>query len=357
MTRKKATISAESFGQCPLPITQHDTVQLGHGSGGRMMADLIGKLFLWAFDNPVLNALEDAAVLEVNGQRLAFSTDSFVVDPIFFPGGNIGELAVNGTVNDVAMSGARPLFLSVGMILEEGLPLEELRRVVESMREAARRAGVVIVTGDTKVVNKGKGDKLFINTAGLGVIVHGFVPSSHRVLPGDVLILNGGIAEHGIAILSQREGLAFETPVRSDTAALNGLVEVILRAGGEAVHALRDPTRGGLAATLNEFAEASQVEIEVDEESIPLREPVAAACELLGLDPLYVANEGKLVAAVSPERAEKVLEAMRAHPLGESAAVIGKAKAGAPGRVVLNTLIGGSRIVDLPVGEQLPRIC
>ena len=350
-------ISPESFGQCPLPITQHDTVQLGHGSGGQMMNELIAKLFLWAFDNPYLKALDDFALLELNGQRLAFSTDSFVVDPLFFPGGNIGELAVNGTVNDVSMSGARPLFLSVGMILEEGLPLEDLRRIVESMRDAARRAGVVVVTGDTKVVNKGKGDKVFINTAGIGLIEREFVPSGHKLQPGDRILLSGPIAEHGIAILSRREGLSFETPIESDTAPLNGLVQTILDVGGPAVHALRDPTRGGVAATLNEFAQASGVEIEIEEASIPIRDPVTGACELLGLDPLYVANEGKLIAAVAGDKAETVLEAMRKHPLGSQAEMIGRVLEGHPGRVVLRTTIGGKRIVDLPVGEQLPRIC
>ncbi len=350
-------LSPESFAQCPLPITQHDTIQLSHGSGGKMMNTLISKLFLWAFDNPTLNQLDDQAVLEVNGQRLAFSTDSFVVDPIFFPGGDIGDLAVNGTVNDVAMSGARPLFLSAGFIIEEGFSLEELKGVVESMRRAAKQAGVAIVTGDTKVVNKGKGDKIFINTAGIGLIEHDYEIGCSRLQPGDVLIVNGSLADHGVAILSRREGLAFETPIASDTAALNSLVAVILEAGGAGVRAMRDPTRGGLAATLNEFAEASQVGLRIKEDRIPVKAPVRGACEILGLDPLYVANEGKLMVAVARDKAEAVLSAMQDHALGKESVVIGDVVAEKPGLVTMQTRIGGWRIVDMLVGEQLPRIC
>ncbi|GBD93848.1 hydrogenase expression/formation protein HypE [bacterium BMS3Abin05] len=353
----KKELAPEDFAQCPLPIGQHETIQLGHGSGGKMMSDLIDKLFLWAFDNPLLRQMDDAAVLDLNGVRLALSTDSFVVDPIFFPGGNIGELAVNGTVNDISMSGARPLFLSVGMILEEGFSLDELRRIAESMRTAADHAGVKIVTGDTKVVNKGKGDKIYINTTGMGLIERNFVPSSRNLKSGDQIILSGNIAEHGIAILSQREGLAFQVPIESDTASLNGLVTSILDAGEEAVHSLRDPTRGGLTATLNEFAKTSHVGIQIYEEKIPIQEPVSGACELLGLDPLYVANEGKLVAVVAKNRAEKVLEAMHAHPLGAHSEIIGEVLAAKPGMVIMRTHIGGWRIVDTLVGEQLPRIC
>ncbi len=322
-----------------------------------MMNDLISKLFLWAFDNPYLRKMDDQAVVEINGVRLAISTDSFVVDPIFFAGGDIGELAVNGTVNDVCMSGARPLFLSAGFVLEEGFSLVELRRIVESMRAAATRAGVMIVTGDTKVVNKGKGDKIFINTTGIGVIEHGFALSSGNLKPGDILLLSGSIGDHGMAILSRREGLAFETPIASDTAALNGLVEVILQAGGDGVHAMRDPTRGGLAATLNEFAVTSKVGIRIREDRIPVKSAVAGACEILGLDPLYVANEGKLVAAVAREKAETVLKAMRAHPLAPDAAIIGDVVADRAGLVSMQTKIGAWRVVDLLVGEQLPRIC
>ena len=353
----KNDLISEGFGLCPLPITQHDTIQLSHGSGGRMMNDLIGKLFRWAFANPQLDKLDDQAVVEINGVKLAMSTDSFVVDPIFFPGGDIGELAVNGTVNDVCMSGARPLFLSAAFVLEEGFSLPDLQRVVESMRAAAARAGVMIVTGDTKVVNRGKGDKIFINTTGLGVIEHGLELSSCRLQPGDALLLSGSIGDHGMAILSRREGLAFESPIVSDTAALHGLVDRILDAGGAGVHALRDPTRGGLAATLNEFAEASKVGIRIRQDRIPIKGAVAGACEILGLDPLYVANEGKLVAVVAREHAEAVLDAMRKHPFGTESAIIGDVVADRPGLVTMQTRLGAWRIVDMPVGEQLPRIC
>lgn len=354
MNRKPAP---EDFASCPLPISSHDTVQLGHGSGGRLMNDLIRKLFVWAFDSPELRRLDDAAVLNLDGGRLAMSTDSFVVDPLFFPGGDIGDLAVNGTVNDVAMSGARPLWLSAGFILEEGLPLEDLRAVVGSMRAAAARAGVAIVAGDTKVVNKGKGDKIFINTTGIGVLEHDLTISSGNVRPADHILVSGGLAEHGIAVMSRREGLAFETPIESDTAPLHDLVGGILEAGGDAVHALRDPTRGGLASCLNEFAVAARVGILIREDRIPVKPGVAGACELLGLDPLYVACEGRLVAAVAPDRAGAVLEAMRAHPHGRDAVMVGEAGGDRPGRVVLETAIGGHRMVDLLVGEQLPRIC
>ncbi len=353
----KENVTRGFVGQCPLPINSHDTVQLSHGSGGKMMNDLISKLFLWAFDNEHLNKLDDQAVLNVNGQRFAFSTDSFVVDPIFFPGGDIGDLAVNGTVNDVCMSGARPLFLSAGFIIEEGFALAELQRIVESMKAAADRAGVMIVTGDTKVVNRGKGDKIFINTAGIGLIEHDYVVSSKSLVSGDMILLSGSLADHGMAILSKREGLAFDAPIESDTAALNGLVDEILKAGGEAVHALRDPTRGGLAATLNEFAAASSVGIRIKQDRLPINAPVAGACEILGLDPLYVANEGKLVAVVARDKSEEVLAAMRAHPLGAEAVIIGDVVSERPGLVTMQTGIGGWRIVDMLVGEQLPRIC
>lgn len=343
--------------QCPLPITKHDTIQLSHGSGGKMMNDLISKLFLWAFDNPYLKKMDDQAVVEINGVRLAISTDSFVVDPIFFPGGNIGELAVYGTVNDVCMSGARPLFLSAGFVLEEGFSLDELRKIVESMRSAAARAGVMIVTGDTKVVNKGKGDKIFINTTGIGVVEHGFALSSCNLQPGDALLLSGSIGDHGMAILSRREGLAFEAPIESDTAPLNGLVEEIIKAGGGSVHALRDPTRGGVASTLNEFATASKVGIRIRQDRIPVKPAVSGACEILGLDPLYVANEGKIIAAVAREKAEAVLGAMRGHALGKDSVIIGDVVADRPGLVSMQTNLGAWRIVDMLVGEQLPRIC
>jgi hydrogenase expression/formation protein HypE len=351
------TIHIDGFGLCPLPITEHDTVQLSHGSGGKMMNRLIRDLFVWAFDNPELKRLEDCATLVMKEGSVSMSTDSFVVDPIFFPGGNIGELAVNGTVNDIAMSGARPLYLSVGMILEEGLSLSDLREIVISMRRAADRAGVTIVTGDTKVVNRGKGDKVFINTTGLGVIEHDFTIGSGCLKSGDVIIVSGSIADHGMAILSKREGLQFETPIASDTAPLNGLVESMLEAGGEAIHALRDPTRGGVAATLNEFAIASEVQIDIREETLPIKPPVSGACEFLGLDPLYVANEGKLIASVSPHAAEDVLGAMNGHEFGRDATIIGSVVDGRAGLVTMQTRIGGWRIVDTMVGEQLPRIC
>ena len=350
-------IRAESFAQCPLPISQHDTVQLGHGSGGLMMHDLIGKLFRWAFDNPTLNRMDDQAVVTVDKNRIAISTDSFVIDPLFYPGGNIGELAVYGTVNDVAMCGARPKFLTAGFIIEEGLSLVDLQKIVISMRDAAQACGVTIVTGDTKVVNRGKGDKLFINTTGVGVLEHNFTISGANLQSGDIVILSGSIAEHGIAVLSKREGLAFETSIVSDAAPLHELVQVMLNAGGEAVHAMRDPTRGGVAATLNELAQSSKVGIRIIEKSIPVLPAVASACGLLGLDPLHVANEGKLIASVAPASAEHILAAMQSHPLGKSASIIGAVVSESPGEVQLQTPLGSWRILDMPVGEQLPRIC
>ena len=350
-------LSPESFAQCPLPITAHDTIQLAHGSGGKMMNDLIGKLFLWAFENPVLDRQDDQGIVEIHGARVAVSTDSFVVDPLFFPGGDIGELAVNGTVNDVCMCGATPLFLTAGFILEEGVPLETLKKVVESMRAAALKAGVTIIAGDTKVVNKGKGDKVFINTTGIGLVEHGYSISSRNIKPGDVLLISGTIGDHGVTILSQREGLAFQAPVESDTAALNGLVRQVVDAGGEGVHAMRDPTRGGLAATLNEFAAASRVGIKIHEDRIPIDPAVSGACELLGLDPLYVANEGKALVVAAESVAERVLEAMKSHPLGSNAAIIGRVVREDPGLVSMRTRLGTWRIVDMLVGEQLPRIC
>ncbi len=321
------------------------------------MNDLIGKLFLWAFANPVLDRQDDQGVVEIRGVRVAVSTDSFVVDPLFFPGGDIGELAVNGTVNDVCMCGATPLFLTTGFILEEGMPLETLKKIVESMRAAALKAGVTIIAGDTKVVNKGKGDKVFINTTGIGIVERGLSISSGNLQPGDVLILSGTIGDHGITILSQREGLAFQAPVESDTAPLNELVRCIVDAGGEGVHAMRDPTRGGLAATLNEFAVASRVGIKVHEDRIPVDPAVAGACELLGLDPLYVANEGKALVATDESAAENVLKAIKKHPLGRNAAIIGRVVREDPGLVSMRTRLGTWRIVDMLVGEQLPRIC
>ena len=345
------------FGSCPLPIFDHKQIVLGHGSGGKLTAELIEKIFLPAFSNPVLSKLNDQAVLQVNGSRLAFTTDSFVVTPIFFPGGDIGTLAVNGTVNDLAMSGARPLYLAAAFILEEGLPSDDLRRVVESMRDAANAAGVQFVTGDTKVVNRGKGDKLFITTTGIGLIEGPVNISADAAKPGDKIILSGYVGDHGMAIMSQREHLEFDGAIESDCAALHGLVATMLEAGAEQIHCMRDPTRGGVATTLNEIASHSRVGMKLEESAIPVRESVRGACEVLGLDPLYVANEGKLVAVVAPQAADAILKKMRAHPLGQQAAIIGEVVSTHPGMVLMKTGIGGTRILDVMFGEQLPRIC
>jgi len=341
---------------CPVPIPARDSVLLGHGSGGKMSSDMLRDIFLPAFQNPVLGRLDDQAIVEVNGCRLAFTTDSFVVKPLFFPGGDIGTLAVNGTVNDLAMGGAEPLFLSLAFILEEGLPMEVLRQVVESVRVTAAMAGVLVVTGDTKVVEKGSGDSLFVNTSGIGLVPGELRLSADRARPGDLVLLSGTIGDHGITILSQREGLEFESEIRSDTAALHGLVADMLRASTE-IRCLRDPTRGGLSSSLNEIAERSQVSIELQESAIPIREEVRGACEMLGLDPLYVANEGKLIAIVESAAAEAILEAMRRNPLGRDAQVIGTVSEAHPGMVTMRTRLGTSRIVDLLSGDQLPRIC
>jgi len=344
---------------CPAPLPGKDTVLLGHGSGGKLSGDLIRDVFLPAFQNPILARLDDQAVLNVDGVRLAFTTDSFVVKPLFFPGGDIGSLAVHGTVNDLAMGGAQPLFLSAAFILEEGLPMETLQRVVASLHRAAAEAGVEVVTGDTKVVEKGSGDGLFINTSGIGRVPDGVVLSADQARPGDRVLLSGPIGEHGIAILAQREGLSFETAVESDSAPLHTLVAAMLAASPtkQAIRCLRDPTRGGLSSTLNEIAAQSRVGIEIDERAIPVREEVRGACELLGLDPLYVANEGKLVALVEAGAAEPVLDAMRRHPLGRQARVIGTVGDTHHGLVTMRTLFGTTRIVDMLAGDQLPRIC
>ncbi|GIV69385.1 hydrogenase expression/formation protein HypE [Caldilinea sp.] len=341
---------------CPLPLRSYPTIVMGHGGGGKLSAELVEHLFAPAFRNAALDALGDAAVLTLEGGRLAYSTDSFVVRPLFFPGGNIGKLAVNGTVNDLAMMGAKPQYLTAGFILEEGLLVSQLGVIVEEMAAAARAAGVQIVAGDTKVVDKGHGDGVYINTSGVGVIPEGVDIRPQRAQPGDVVIVSGEIGLHGVAILSVREGLEFGAPVESDCAPLNGLVEAML-AASRAIHVLRDPTRGGLAATLNEIARAARVGVVYEERRLPVPPAVAAACEMLGMDPVYIANEGKLVAVVAPEEAEVVLEAMRRHPLGAKAAIIGRITAEHPGVVVARTGIGGSRVVDMQVGEQLPRIC
>lgn len=350
-----ASINSQSF-TCPLPLRDYAQIVMGHGGGGKLTHDLVEHLFAPLFDNPFLAPLDDQAVLSIDGARLAFTTDSFVVKPIFFPGGNIGALAVNGTVNDLAMSGARPLYLSAGFILEEGLPLDDLARVAISLAHAARAAGVQVVTGDTKVVEEGHGDGVYINTAGIGLVPEGVNIAAANARPGDAIILSGPIGLHGIAILSQREGLKFDSPIVSDCAPLHELVAAMLAVTPE-IHALRDPTRGGIASTLNEIAHAARVGIEIDERSVPVPPEVAAACEMLGLDPFYVANEGKLVAFVPEVTAPRVVAAMRAHPLGCAAAVIGRVVAEHSGMVVARTAIGGSRIVDMMVGEQLPRIC
>ena len=333
-----------------------DTILLDHGSGGKIAHRLTAELLLPAFDNPALAKLDDGAVLNVPGGRLAFSTDTYVVDPIFFPGGSIGDLAVNGTVNDVAMCGATPLYLSVGMIIEEGFAMAELERVVAGMGRAARRAGVSVVTGDTKVVPKGAADQIFINTAGIGVVADGVNVSGANGRPGDVVILSGTMADHGMAILTQRQGLAFESEIRSDSAPLNHMVADILESGCD-LHVLRDPTRGGVGTTLNEIAGQSRVGIRIHEARLPIRPDVAGVCELLGFDPLYVANEGKLLALVPGCDAERVLAVMHASPYGKKACVIGEAVPDHPGRVFMQTRIGGERIVDMLAGEQLPRIC
>jgi hydrogenase expression/formation protein HypE len=345
------------LGACPLPITRHSTIQLAHGSGGKLTHELVTRLFALRFANPALERLDDQAEIEVGGTRLAFTTDSYVVDPIFFPGGDIGELAVNGTINDLCMCGARPVALSAGFILEEGLPVADLERIVESMQRAARNAGVEIVTGDTKVVNRGKGDKLFINTSGIGILEHPYDISSRRLADGDRILISGSIANHGLAILSRREGLAFECPIESDTAALHELTAALVDGLGGALRAMRDPTRGGVAAVLNEFAAASRVGILLEQSAIPVRPAVAGACELLGLDPLYVANEGILIAVVAGGEADRALGIMRRLELGRQAAVIGKVRREPESLVALRTLLGTERIVDMPVGEQLPRIC
>jgi hydrogenase expression/formation protein HypE len=341
---------------CPLPLRDHPNIIMGHGGGGKLSAELVEHLFLPAFAEAGAVDMGDAALITVGGMRLAYSTDSFVVRPLFFPGGNIGELAVNGTVNDIAMRGAQPLFLSAGFILEEGMSLDRLAAIAGSMGAAARRAGVKLVAGDTKVVDRGHGDGVYINTSGFGIIPEGVDIGPMRAQPGDVIIVSGTIGDHGIAILSVREGLEFGAPIQSDTAPLNGLVAAMLDET-RTIHVLRDPTRGGVASALNEIARASQVGIVIDERKLPVQDAVRAACELLGMDPIYVANEGKLIAIAPPADADRLLARMRAHPQGRQAAIIGHVTADHPGIVAARTGIGGTRIVDMMVGEQLPRIC
>lgn len=331
-----------------------EKILLAHGSGGRLMHELIAS-FLTELGNPILDRLEDSAVLEAGG-RLAFTTDSYTVNPIFFPGGDIGRLAVCGTVNDLAMSGARPLYLSLALIIEEGLPLADLKKIIFSIRQTAAEAGVKIVTGDTKVVGRGSADKLFLNTAGIGIVPEGVNISAAGAQPGDKVILSGTIGDHGIAVLSQREGLQFNVPVPSDCAPLHILVADML-AASKNIHCLRDPTRGGLATTLNDFAGQSHAGIRIEEDKIPVAPAVLAACEMLGLDPLYVANEGKLVAVVAARDAPAVLAAMKNNRYGSRAAIIGEVIQEHPGEVVMKTRLGASRLIDVPYGELLPRIC
>ncbi len=357
------TLGADLFGTCPLPRSRYDHILLGHGSGGQMTAELIQRLFVPGFGNDVLAALEDQAIVGFDGThagpgrpRLAFTTDSYVVRPIFFPGGDIGRLAVHGTVNDLAVGGAVPLYLSAAFILEEGLPLADLKRIVASMREACEAAGVALVTGDTKVVDRGKGDSVFITTSGIGIVEDGLQLSIRNARPGDRIVVSGTIGDHGVAIMSVREGIEFETVLESDTAPLAGLTRAMLEACPR-IRCMRDPTRGGLSSALNELAAASRVGVKVNEASIPLKAEVRGACEMLGLDPLYVANEGKLIAVVPAADADALLEVMRRHPLGQNAALIGEVVADHPGMVIMHSLVGGERVVTMLAGEQLPRIC
>jgi hydrogenase expression/formation protein HypE len=342
---------------CPAPLPPVDRVQLGHGSGGKLSAVLLRERFLPHFTDEALARLGDAAVVDIGGHKIAMSTDTFVVSPLEFPGGNIGSLAVHGTLNDLAMAGARPLYLAAGFVLEEGLSLEVLDRVAGAMSAAADAAGVRLVTGDTKVVERGKADGIFINTTGIGICRPDFAPEASGARPGDAVIVSGPIGRHGIAIMSAREGLAFEAEVMSDSATLFPLVERLRGALDGDVHALRDPTRGGVASALNEIAAASRVGIVLDEEALPIPGPVAAACEMLGLDPLYVANEGIFVAFVPAAFAEDAVDALHMHPLGRFARIIGHAVTEHPGMVVMRTPLGGTRIVDMLPGDQLPRIC
>jgi hydrogenase expression/formation protein HypE len=357
-------LNVEMFGTCPTPKYDYDRILLGHGSGGGLTADLIRRVFLPAFQNETLLAMEDQATVSLsaaannghNTPRLAFTTDSFVVQPLFFPGGDIGKLAVHGTVNDLAVGGAKPLFLSAAFILEEGLPLEDLQRIVASMRQSCDEAGVQLVAGDTKVVDRGKGDQVFITTSGIGVVPENRHLSIRSARPGDRILISGTIGDHGIAIMSVREGLEFDTILESDSASLANLTAVMLEAC-PSIRCMRDPTRGGVSSTLNELADASAVGVKIVESALPLRREVRAACEMLGLDPLYVANEGKLIAVVPPADADRLLAVMRNHPLGKNAAIIGEVVDEHAGMVVLKSLVGGERVVTMLAGEQLPRIC
>lgn len=341
---------------CPLPISNYKQIVMAHGGGGSISHQLISEMFVKNFDNPALNIQHDGAVIEIDGTKFAFTTDSYVINPIFFPGGDIGSLAVNGTVNDLAMCGAKPLFISAGLIIEEGFPIEELRKITLSMKQAADVAGVQIVTGDTKVVERGKGDKLFINTAGIGIVDKDVNISPKNCKTGDVIIINGSIAEHGIAILSQREGFEFESEIVSDCCSLNGLVQDILSISKN-IHVMRDATRGGVATVLNEIAMSSNLGIKIEENKIPVKDNVKSACEILGFDALYVANEGKILVFVSKDDSDRVLQVMMNHPYGKDSSIIGKVIEENPGMVIMKTVVGTSRVVDMLSGEQLPRIC
>jgi len=341
---------------CPTPFTAADRILLAHGGGGRLMHQLIEQFFLPAFGNELLAPRHDGAVFEIGGARLAMTTDSYVVQPLFFPGGDIGSLAVNGTVNDLAMCGARPLYLSAGFILEEGFPLAQLESIVASMRAAAAQAGVLLVTGDTKVVDRGKADGVFINTTGIGLLEHSLVIAPRRLQPGDQILINGDLGRHGIAIMATREGLNFETTIESDCAPLHRIVAALIDAGID-LHCLRDLTRGGLASALVELAEATSSRLAISETAIPVREDVRGACEILGLDPLHLANEGRFLAVVPAAQAARTLEILRSEPGGETAALIGEVGAPGSSRVVMKTILGTTRIVDMLSGEQLPRIC
>jgi hydrogenase expression/formation protein HypE len=354
--KEHEVVTPEFKLECPIPISDYPTVTLAHGGGGKLMHQLLEKMVLPAFRNDLLESRHDGAVFPIGNTCLAFTTDSYVVRPLFFPGGDIGGLAINGTVNDLAMCGARPLYLSCGMILEEGLPMETLWAVVQSLRASAETAGVQLVTGDTKVVDKGKGDGIFLNTAGIGIVEHNLSISPASVREGDAVLLSGDVGRHGIAIMAAREGLQFETAIESDCAPLNGTVQRLLDAGLE-LHCLRDLTRGGLGTTLIEIAEASQLQIAIEETKIAVREDVLGACEVLGFDPIYLANEGRMVVLVPGEQADHALEVLRTGPGGEFASRIGTVKKNQPGMVTLKSRIGTTRIVDMLTGEQLPRIC
>jgi hydrogenase expression/formation protein HypE len=348
--------SPDFIPACPLPISDYPQILLAHGGGGKLMHQLIGKLFVPAFRNSLLEVQHDASVFDIAGQRLAFTTDSYVVRPLFFPGGDLGSLAVHGTVNDLAMVGARPLYLSAAFIIEEGLPMETLWKIVSSMQQAAQKAGVQIITGDTKVVDKGKGDGLFINTAGIGILEHQLKIAPQRVQPGDAILVNGDLGRHGMAVMAVREGLAFESTIESDSAPLAEAVLQLVRAGVE-IHCLRDLTRGGLTSVLNEIAEAAGLALQVEEKLIPVREDVRAACEILGLDALQVACEGRFAAFVPEREAGRALEILRSHLSGPGACRIGSVSDQRSGKVLLKSTIGTQRILDMPTGEQLPRIC